>query len=217
LNEEIIKSIERRKDLDPNWWRVYGLGEVGNIETLVFWNWDQVDVLPQKGISVWGLDFGFSNDPTALIHCVIDKENIYLDEVIYSTGLLNTDISRKMQESGMIKRKDTIIADSAEPKTIEMLYVEGWNIKKCDKGKDSIEFGIDIMKQHKIHITKTSINLIKEFRNYAYEKDKYENILNKIVDKYNHGIDASRYAITSVVKPNRGRILSFSSTGNANW
>jgi phage terminase large subunit len=113
-----------------------------------------------------------------------------------------------MKSAGLRMRHDVIYADSAEPKSIEELYRMGWNIKPAEKGKDSIVNGIDFMKQYNLHLYKKSLNLIKEFRNYTWAKDKYDKNINKPIDDYNHAIDAARYGMTMELKGGAGKILS---------
>ena len=201
LAPEIIKSIEARKS-DVNWWRVYGLGEVGMLEGLVLKNFGIVDSMPTEyKWKAYGQDFGFTNDPSALIDVTYANGELWLDEIIYETGLTNSDLSTKYAENGLLRRSE-IIADSAEPKSIEEIHRMGWFIKPAHKGKDSILNGIDILKRYKINITKRSTNLIKEFRNYTWQVDKDGNHINKPIDYYNHGIDAVRYvALNKIGKP----------------
>lgn len=213
LSESIIREIEKalkkafyNPELpDPfvesnikssywsNWWRVYGLGLVGSLEGVIFNNWSQIPKLPESAqLLGYGMDFGFSNDPTALIGIYRYDGRIVLDEMIYRTGMLNSDIIREMI-SLRVNQKALIYADSAEPKTIEEIRRSGFNIMPTVKGADSITFGISILQEQQILITSDSVNLIKEFRNYTWDKDKNGAKLNKPIDDFNHGIDAIRY------------------------
>ena len=194
LDQKIIDSIERRKDKDPSWWRVYGLGEIGMIEGVVFNNWQQVDVFPEG--SYWcGLDFGYTNDPSSLIRMTVQGEDLYIDELIYQTGLTNPNLVKLIKQ--YTEQYTEIFADSAEPKSIDEIFAYGVNIHPVVKGKDSIMNGIDILKRYNLKITKRSVNLIKELRNYSWMKDKNDNVLNKPIDMWNHSIDAVRYAAMS--------------------
>jgi phage terminase large subunit len=193
LSSNIIKAIESRRN-DVNWWRVYGLGELGQLEDLVFTNWETLKEMPFLESYYFGLDFGYTNDPTALIKVANKNGNIYLDEMIYQTKLTNQDISHKFSGLGLRKRDDEIIADSAEPKSIQEIYRDGWNIRPTKKGADSIVNGIDILTRHNMYVTERSINLIKELRNYTWSKDKDNKMINKPIDAFNHAIDAIRYA-----------------------
>ena len=140
-----------------------------------------------------GLDFGFSADPTSLVRVCRHDTNLYIDELIYEKGLTNQDIGDKIREL-KIDRRTECFADSSEPKSIEEIFrMNVLNIKGAKKGADSIRIGIDVMKRHKINITKRSVNTIKEFRNYKWIKDKNNQITNKPLDAYNHTIDAVRY------------------------
>ncbi len=190
LDDRIVKSIEQRKHID-NWWRVYGEGETGMLEGLVFDNWQQVDRFPDncKWV-IWGLDFGYSNDPTSIIKLGYYDGALYIDEQLYKTGLTNSEIAN------FIKNNDIgqIIADSAEPKSIEEIYRYGINIKGAEKGKDSIMYGITLLQEYPLRVTKRSTNLIKELRNYSWQTDKEGKQINKPIDMWNHAIDALRYA-----------------------
>ena len=203
LEPEIIKEIERLKNTDDDYWRVYGLGERGSSRATIF-QFSIVDK-PEGKLLSYGLDFGFTNDPTSLVAVYQDGLNLYIDELLYHTNLTNDDISDRLQEFGLT-RYDEIYADSAEPKSIEELYRKRWNIKPTAKGSDSVMAGIDMLKRYKIHITRSSLNLIKEFQNYKWQEDKNGNLLNKPIDNFNHGIDATRYAVwNKLSRPNHGR------------
>ena len=194
LPEELVREIENLKSVDQNYWRIYGLGEIGQIKGLVFTNWEVVDEYPSEcKWTSYGLDFGFSNDPTALIKVVYSGGDLYLDEMIYSRGLTNQDIGKWMNQLSITKA-DEIIADN-QPKCIYEIRLEGFNIKPTFKGQDSIITGIDIMKRQRFKITKRSVNLIRELKNYKWKEDAAGNALNVPVDRFNHGIDAVRYAV----------------------
>jgi phage terminase large subunit len=151
------------------------------------------------------LDFGFTNDPTAIVKVFKDGENLYIQELLYHTNLTNQDISEKLSQLGLT-RFDEIWADSAEPKSIEELHRMGWNVKPTAKGADSVMAGIDILKRHKIFVTKDSKNAIREFQNYKWQEDKNGNLLNRPIDAFNHAIDATRYAtFNRLSRPNYGR------------
>lgn len=215
LSESIISEIEKAKTkayINPdlrvpdlfnpeniiseywhNWWKVYGLGMLGSLEGTVFTNWSQIGYIPPEARLIgYGMDFGFTNDPTTLIGVYQYDGKLLLDEIIYSTGMLNSDIARVMRSEGVIP-SSAIIADSADPKSIAEISRYGFNIHPVEKGKDSIVFGIGLMQEFEILITERSTNLIKEFRNYLWEKDKTGKTLNVPIDAFNHGIDAVRY------------------------
>lgn len=208
LSPEQVEEIESYKS-DANWWRVYGLGQTGRLEGLIF-DFDQIDAMPNngRGRHCYGLDFGYTNDPTALIEVVIDGRDIYLDELVYQKGMLNSDIVDAMRENGVPMRSDEIFADAAEPKSIDDIHKYGYNIKPCIK-KDTINAQIDAMQTAKLHITKRSVNLIREMRNYTWKQDKNGTPLNVPIDMFNHAIDASRYAIytsTNTTRPSGAKI-----------
>lgn len=205
LEQSIINSIERRKETDSNWYKVYGLGEVGELEGRIY-DFDIVLEVPQEAKHLgYGLDFGYTNDPTALIAGYEYNGELYLHEVIYEVALLNIpqpdregnipDNIHDRMEAAEVGKRDDIIADSADPKSIQELYNKGWNVRGAQKGPDSIKHGIDAVKRYKINVTKESVNLIKEFRNYTWAKDKEGNTLNKPIDAFNHGLDSLRYLI----------------------
>lgn len=192
LEQSIIDAIEARKFSDPNWYKVYGMGEIGSNEGLVITNWGLVDSFPQDAKKqTIGLDFGYTNDPTACIKIGLYNGEIYVDELFYQTHLTNSEIINKLKQHSI---QDEIFADSSEPKSIDEIYKSGFNIKPVIKGKDSILNGIDILKRYRINVTKNSLNLIKELRNYTWQQDKDGKWLNKPIDNYNHAIDALRYA-----------------------
>ena len=203
LDDTIKLEIERLKNTDEDYWRVYGLGERGSSRATIF-QFSVVDK-PEGKLLSYGLDFGFTNDPTSLVAVYQDGLNLYIDEMLYHTNLTNDDISDRLQEFGLT-RYDEIFADSAEPKSIEELYRKRWNIKPTAKGSDSVMAGIDMLKRYKIHITRNSLNLIKEFQNYKWQEDKNGNLLNNPIGNFNHGIDATRYAVwNKLSRPNHGR------------
>jgi phage terminase large subunit len=203
LDPTIIQEIERLKETDEHYWRVYGLGERGTNRAQVF-QFTTVQQIPvtAKFLS-FGLDFGFTNDPSALVGCYQEGDNLYFKELLYSTNLTNQDLDREFRKLE-IGRYDEIFGDSSEPKSIEELHRMGWNIKPTQKGADSVNAGIDMLKRYKIHITGS--NLMKEMENYKWLEDKNGNLLNKPEDKWNHLIDALRYGVyNKLSKPNYGR------------
>ena len=205
LTEEQVREIESNRG-DSNWWRVFGEGKTGHLEGLIFPDFIQVDSLPEKSdgmIETYGLDYGFTNDPTTLIHCYVDnrKKEIWLDEVCYRTGMLNEDIAAVMKQEG-IGRAVRVYADSAEPKTNETIRRYGFNIEGSYKATKIAE-QLQAMKGYKIYVTKRSLNLIRELRGYVWMRDKNGEWLNEPVDILNHAIDAARYAVFPVIKVHR--------------
>jgi len=190
LDKDTIAEIERLKDLDPDYWQVYGLGEIGSIQTMIFRKFELVDEV-QGNLVGYGLDFGFTNSPSALVAVYQSDDNLYIKEMLYEKRLTNTDLANKLKEF-RIDRQSEIIGDSAEPKTIEEIYRQGFNIKPAKKGA-GIHLGIDIMRRYKLHITKDSLNAIKEFRGYKWATDKNGDVLNTPVKVNDHLIDATRY------------------------
>jgi phage terminase large subunit len=205
LDESIISEIERLKDIDANYWRVYGLGERGQSRSLIF-SHNQVDNIPEGAkFKAYGMDFGYVNDPTSLVAIYEYNGALYIDELLYKTGMTNADIGNHLKSMD-VDRRNIIWCDSAEPKSIEELHRMGFNCRPVVKGTDSINMGIDIMRRYQLIITSRSINLIKEFRNYKYIEDKNGKVLNKPIDAFNHGVDATRYAcMMTFRRPNIGQ------------
>ena len=198
--EEILGYYKRGYNKDgsikdnywANKWKVYGLGDVGSLIGAVFSNWEIIDEIPKEArLRNGGLDFGYTNDPTAAIAVYEHQGYIILDEEIYETGLDNRKIADKLKASAL--KAASIYCDSAEPKSIHDLKGHGIRAIEVDKGSDSIRFGIDLMQRQKYKVTQRSKNLISNFRNYVWEVDRNGKATNKPVDKHNHGIDAIRY------------------------
>jgi phage terminase large subunit len=194
LDESIVTQIEKNRDKAvtssywANWWRVYGLGEVGSLEGVVFNNWKEIDTIPVEAKLIGiGLDFGYTNDPTAAIEVYNWNGKRIINELAYRTGMVNSDIA-KILPSGII-----IYADSSEPKSIEEIRRQGKTIKGVTKGADSINYGIDVMQRQDYLVTKSSTNLIKELRSYCWDTDKQGQRMRKPIDHLNHAIDALRY------------------------
>ncbi len=190
---EVVKNILDMGSRDANWNNIYILGRIGKVEGLVYPYFEQVDELP-KGNSFYGLDFGYSHDPTALTRNIIQNGALYSQELIYEAGLTNDAIANRMDEVGVRRGYDEIFADSAEPKSIEEIHRFGFNIKACPKGADSVEYGHQKLRQLKQFWTKGSLNCIKEQRNFRYIQDKDGKFTDKTVHQYSHGMDARRYA-----------------------
>ena len=199
VSEEIKKDVMRRANVDDRYRTVYLEGKIGVREGLVFDAWQQVDTLPEGGKVRHGLDFGYSNDPTALVRVVETDDAWYVDELVYQAGMLSREMADKLTAVTK-KNYDVIMADSADPRLIDELRLYGHNIKPAIKGQDSINAGIDKIKTKRLMVTKRSINLIRELRNYTWETNKDGQPTNKPVDAFNHAIDAVRYAISTQVK-----------------
>ena len=183
-----------------NWCKVYIDGEIGSLQGAVFNNWDQVDKIPDDATFVsYGLDFGFTNDPTALVGVWKKSGDIYISQLIYETGLTNPDISERFKKLNVNKH---IVADSAEPKSIEELKRLGHSVWGANKGPDSIKHSINTLQQFRMHITKDSTDLIKELRTYRWLVDNSNKTTNDVIDYNNHAIDALRYVALN--KINKG-------------
>lgn len=200
LDPNIIKAIEaKRYDGDgkeTNWWRIYGTGQIGVTQGVVYDNWEQIDSFPDTDRVTHGLDFGFTNDQTAICRTALSGGSIYCKELLYETGLTNDDIDIRMSAIGMEKRNSAIYADSAEPKSIEEIRRKGWAIRGAVKGKDSVRVGIDWVKSHRLYVPKDSLNMIKELRNYRWMVDSNGKPTNIPVDAYDHLLSAMRYSLS---------------------
>ena len=206
LNKEQVNEIERLQHTDLQYYQIYALGQFAGGMDLVY-QYIPIDDIPVSSAKLVGLgmDYGFTNDPTTLVEVWKDNDSVYLNELLYERNLTNQDIADKLSEYG-VDRYIEIIADSAEPKSIEEIRRMGFNIKPAQKGPDSILNGIDILKRKRIHVTKQSVNLIKELNNYKWITDKNGNKLNKPVDAFNHALDAVRYVALNKMKvDNQGR------------
>ena len=209
LSETIIKEIEQAKEKAKtssywaNWWEVYGLGNIGSLEGACISDWKQIDKIPDEArLLCLGLDFGYTNDPSSLVAMYKYNDEYIYDEVFYTRGLLNSDISNIIKENSI---KDLIYADSAEPKSIAELMSLGHTVLPVKKGADSIVNGISLINQQKISVTSRSKNLMHELQNYIWMRDKEGNKINRPIDKYNHAIDAMRYATSmQLANPNKG-------------
>lgn len=186
---ELFNDSNVKKKYWANKWRVYGLGMVGNLDGVVFDNWSLIDSIPENAILIgYGLDFGYSNDPTAITEVYRYEDKRLLNEICYQKGLSNAQISK------LITTNLPCYCDSAEPKSIDELKLYGVNAFSVKKGADSINYGIQIMQEQTYLVTSRSINVINEFQKYIWAKDRKTNeILNKPIDNWNHAIDSIRY------------------------
>jgi phage terminase large subunit len=204
LSAQTKEKIEALKDQDLEQWRVYARGLTGKITGLIFSNWFICEEIPADAkLIAAGLDFGFTNDETGFVMVYKQNGELWVDEKLYDTGLTNTDISARLIDSGINKQID-IIADSAEPKSIEELRRLGWKITGAKKGADSVNNSIDILKRYKINVTRQSVNLRNELGRYKWRTDRTGRTLNEPVDSWNHLIDPIRYvALNKLRSPNR--------------
>ena len=195
LTDKTRAKIEALKDKDEDLWKVYARGRTGRVEGLVLKKWYvTTESFVDKELIGYGIDFGFTNDPTAMIEVRMQDGELWIKEVIYDTGLTNQDISNRMDIAD-ISRGTLIVADSAEPKSIEELRRLRWTVDGVKKGKDSIMFGINLLKGYTINVDAGSKNLIKELEQYRWKVDKNGDSLNVPIDNYNHAIDALRYLV----------------------
>lgn len=203
LTPEQVAEIEANKG-DSNWWKVYGLGEFGSLEGVIY-DFDLVDAMPSAvgRREVWGMDFGFTHDPTAIVRVVADtgRREAWVEQKAYRTGMLNRDITAVLREAG-IPRHVRIWADAAEPKAIaEIGHDTGLQVvpsnKTAPSNHDRLTFQLQWMQGWRLHFTKGSVDLIKEGRNYTWAKDRDGRLLNVPIDTWNHALDAMRYAIYS--------------------
>ena len=203
LPDETINEIERLRDLDSNYWKIYGLGDMAQPTETIYRQFDIANNVPTEAkLVAIGMDFGYSNDPTAIVEVFKLNDDLYINELLYSKGLTNQDIAERLRELN-ITRQVEIIADSAEPKSIEELYRQGFNVKGAKKGADSINMGIDILRRFKLHITKNSTNALNEFKYYKWLTDKNGHIVNKPAsNQQDHILDAVRYVALNKLMTN---------------
>ena len=203
VEESIKKEIELLRDTDEQYWQIYGLGERAASRSTVF-RYAEVSHIPEDAeLVAYGMDFGFSNDPSTLVSVYTKDINLYVKEHLYRTAMTTTDIHKFLLSEELSSKP--IYADSAEPRLISELRRMGHNIFPSLKGKDSINAGIDLLKRYKINILSTSSNAISEFRNYKWKEDKSGALLNTPIDDNNHIIDPCRYATYSILsKPRFG-------------
>lgn len=193
LSIEIISAIEARRN-NKSWWRVYGEGQLGEVEGKIYKEWQIIDELPHEArLERYGLDFGYSNDPTAIIAIYRYNNGFIFDEITYQKGLTNKQIADILTNQPL----SLVIADSAEPKSIDEIHSYGINIIPAKKGQGSINQGIQFVQDQRISVTKRSVNVIKEYRNYLWRTDRDGKILNVPEDIYNHAMDAIRYGLDS--------------------
>jgi len=213
LPQSIIDEIEKAKHKAKtssywsNWWKVYGLGQVGSLEGVCIPDWQEIDAIPDDArLLCGGMDFGYSIDPSSYVRLYKWNDSYIFDEVIYNKGLLNSDISRLLKQQDVT---ETIYADSAEPKSIAELNSYGHKIFSVTKGRDSIVYGINLINQNKVYVTARSKNLIKELQGYVWMKDKSGNQLQK-PQGADHCIDAMRYALMMELEnPNKGEYFIY--------
>jgi phage terminase large subunit len=194
LDPQIRASIEQRRN-NKAWWTVYGEGRLGEVETRIYTGWKIIDEIPHEAeLKRYGLDFGYTNDPTAIVAIYHYNGGYILDEITYEKGLLNKHIADILKN----QKKALVIADSSEPKSIDEIKSYSITILPAVKGQGSVNQGINKVQQEQISVTKRSINLLKEYRNYVWITDKDGKVLNEPVDFNNHLMDAIRYGMSSL-------------------
>jgi len=199
--EKLFQESNIKNNYWANWWKVYGLGQVGSLDGVVFSNWKTIDNIPKDAIYIGnGLDFGYSNDPTAIIEFYDWNGKIIWNEITYQKGLLNSQIASILNKNNLIT-----VAESAEPKSIAEIKLHGVSIIPTEKGPDSIQFGIQLIQEKDFLVTSKSLNLIKELRGYVWKTDKTGKSLNVPIDDFNHAIDAARYFYLWKFKPKKPR------------
>ena len=208
-----LRLFERMKKENPKRYKVAGLGDWGISEGLIYENWEEIEFDIQEILkipdieSAFGLDFGYTNDPSALFAGLISKERreIYVTDELYKKALTNNKLAEEIKNMGY--GKERITADSAEPKSIDELYDLGLKgISGARKGKDSINNGIQFIQGYKIIIHPRCVNFLTEISNYTWAKDKFDKPINKPIDMFNHLMDAMRYALEKFME---GETFSF--------
>lgn len=198
LNELQMKLVKAEtSSYWANWCRVYIDGEIGNLQGAVYPSWTQIDQVPKEArFLCYGLDFGYSEDPTSCVAIYKHNDAYIVDQVIYQTGLVNKDIANLIKQHG---NKGNIIADSAEPKSIQELKNAGLRVQPCEKGSDSILHGIQLINGVSFAVTEQSRDVITELRRYIWEKDRNGNTTSKPIGVFNHAMDAMRYGFSSIL------------------
>lgn len=190
ISESMHKEIESIDD--PDYFKVYARGLTGQLKGLVFKNWGLCNTMPEGGIWKHGMDFGYTNSHTALVELKLFQGQLYLQEKLYERGLQNEDILQHLQDIEFPKREE-IIADSEDPKTIAWIHGKGYSIRPAKKGKDSVSHSLGLLKSYRINITADSPNIKKEFERYSY-KLKDGEATNEVIRLYDHAISGARYA-----------------------
>jgi phage terminase large subunit len=199
LDESTKLEIESHRN-NKNWWKVYGEGQLGEIEGRIYKDWEIIDEIPHHArLERRWLDFGYSNDPSSIGDVYYYNGGYILDEQLYQKGMLNKQLADYVKN--LPNPQTLIVADSAEPKSIDELKMYGLNVIPCEKGADSLRNGIAVVQGQRISITKRSVNTIKEYRNYLWLVDKDGNIINEEDPKLaNHSMSGIRYVLTSIIK-----------------
>lgn len=198
---EILAEIEDDKLRRPSLYKHKWLGEPNSLEMRIYKDWQFIDEVPHNArLERRGLDFGYSNDPSALVDVFFYDGGYILDELAYKKGMLNKQIADVIIEQPLILSNTLTVADSASPKDIDEIKIYGVNITGAEKGKDSVVNGIQLVQGQRISVTKRSVNVINEYQHYLWDTDKDGKILNVPEHTYSHSMDAIRYAISSILK-----------------
>jgi len=206
LPQEMVDAIEELQHKNPKYWTIYGKGEYAPNDKAIF-NFQIVDEIPMCELVAFGMDFGFANDPTTLVAVHKSGDMLYLRELMYDTGLVTNDIVKKLEDLN-VGRTTEIWCDSADPRLIEEIHRSGFNAKGVKKGPDSIKFGIGVLQNYGICVSKKSQNLINELYSYQWATDKYGYVLDKPEGGLDHLIDAARYVAMmrlSIKQQNKGK------------
>jgi phage terminase large subunit len=194
LSKEIVDSIEARKNR-KGWWQVYGLGQLGEVEGKIYKDWQIIDEIPHEArLERYGLDFGYSQDPASIVAIYKLNNSFIIDEIMHRKGMSNR------QLADVIKNLEPalLVADSAEPKSIDELREYGIDVMPCKKGQGSVNYGIQLVQDQRMSMTKRSVNVIKEYRNYLWKTDREGKILDVPESGFDHSMDAVRYAMETL-------------------
>lgn len=204
LSQEIIDSIEARRNR-TNWWKVYGEGQLGEVDGKIYKDWVEIEDIPHGARRIGrGLDFGYSNDPSACTNIYEWNGGYILDEYFYRKGMSNKEIADLLKVDDIFT-----VADSAEPKSIDELKMYGITVVASEKGQGSVNQGIALLQDQRIWVTKRSLNIWREYRNYLWERDKDGKVLNKAEHGFNHALDGIRYFLQRHLKTNPADIKNF--------
>jgi phage terminase large subunit len=208
LTPEQIAEIEKNKH-NKTWWSIYGEGKIAESEGAIYHDWQIIDEIPHEArLERYGLDFGYTNDPTAIVAIYKHNGGLILDEITFKKGLLNSQIADILKNVP----QSLVIADSAEPKSIDEIASFGISILPSNKGQGSVNQGIQKVQDQRISVTKRSTNIIKEYRNYLWQTDKDGKIINEPEPGFDHSLDAVRYAIESLSPIQETRPIQYNST-----
>lgn len=197
LSPEIVAAIEQRRN-NKGWWKVYGEGQLGEVEGKIYKDWQIIDEIPHEArLERRGLDFGYSNDPSSIVDIYRYNGGFIIDEVLFQKGMSNRQIADVLLATNA---QVLVIADSAEPKSIDELKMYGCNVIPANKGPGSVSQGIQFVQAQRISVTKRSVNVIKEYRNYLWKTDRDGKVLNEPEHMFSHSMDAVRYGLNDYVE-----------------